>query len=66
LIAESHQWHNGARPDVAQPPDYINYMALPVRHGMTIGELATYFNAENHLHARSRWCGWKTGIARVV
>ena len=31
---------------------YINYMALPVRHGMTIGELATYFNAENHLHAR--------------
>jgi uncharacterized protein YbbC (DUF1343 family) len=31
---------------------YINYMALPVRHGMTMGELATYFNAENHLHAR--------------
>jgi uncharacterized protein YbbC (DUF1343 family) len=31
---------------------YINYMAMPVRHGMTIGELATYFNAENHLQAR--------------
>jgi uncharacterized protein YbbC (DUF1343 family) len=30
---------------------YINYMALPVRHGMTIGELASYFNAENRLHA---------------
>lgn len=31
---------------------YINYMAMPVRHGMTIGELATYFNGENHLNAR--------------
>ena len=31
---------------------YINYTAMPVRHGMTIGELATYFNAVNHLHAR--------------
>ena len=31
---------------------YINYMAMPVRHGMTMGELAAYFNAENHLQAR--------------
>jgi uncharacterized protein YbbC (DUF1343 family) len=31
---------------------YINYMALPVRHGMTIAELAAYFNTENRLHAR--------------
>jgi uncharacterized protein YbbC (DUF1343 family) len=31
---------------------YINYMSLPVRHGMTLGELAMYFNTENHLGAR--------------
>lgn len=27
---------------------YTNYMPLPVRHGMTIGELARYFNGEGH------------------
>ena len=46
---------NGATVQGPMSPNrqsYINYMALPVRHGMTIGELATYFNAENHLHAR--------------
>jgi uncharacterized protein YbbC (DUF1343 family) len=31
---------------------YINYMSLPVRHGMTLGELAMHFNTENHLGAR--------------
>ncbi|PMY44882.1 hypothetical protein C1Y34_32290, partial [Pseudomonas sp. GW456-L12] len=25
---------------------YINYMQLPVRHGMTLGELARYINGE--------------------
>jgi uncharacterized protein YbbC (DUF1343 family) len=33
-------------------PDKISftgYMPLPVRHGMTVGELARYFNAENHI-----------------
>ena len=30
---------------------YVHYMALPVRHGMTVGELARYFNQEKDLHA---------------
>ena len=28
---------------------YINYMPLPVRHGLTLGELALYFNTERRL-----------------
>lgn len=30
---------------------FIGYMPFPVRHGMTIGELARYFNAENRILA---------------
>ncbi|MHB1022381.1 MAG: sodium:solute symporter family transporter [Acidobacteriaceae bacterium] len=30
---------------------YTDYMQLPVRHGMTLGELAKYFNGEKRLHA---------------
>jgi uncharacterized protein YbbC (DUF1343 family)/CubicO group peptidase (beta-lactamase class C family) len=30
---------------------YVHYMPLPVRHGMTMGELARYFNREKNLHA---------------
>jgi uncharacterized protein YbbC (DUF1343 family) len=30
---------------------FAGYFRLPVRHGMTIGELATLFNAENHIGA---------------
>ena len=30
---------------------YSNYMPLPVRHGMTLGELALYFNSERLLPA---------------
>ncbi len=30
---------------------YVHYMPLPVRHGMTMGELAQYFNRERNLHA---------------
>lgn len=30
---------------------YVHYMPLPVRHGMTLGELARYFNRERNLHA---------------
>ena len=43
--------------DVAGPvlsPDahnFVNYHPLPVRHGMTLGELATMFNADEHLGA---------------
>jgi uncharacterized protein YbbC (DUF1343 family) len=31
--------------------NYINYMPIPVRHGMSMGELATFFNSERHLNA---------------
>jgi uncharacterized protein YbbC (DUF1343 family) len=31
---------------------FVGYMPLPVRHGMTVGELARYFNAENGIGAR--------------
>src|SRR5581483_6018340 len=30
---------------------FIGYFPLPVRHGMTIGELAWMFNTENAIHA---------------
>jgi uncharacterized protein YbbC (DUF1343 family) len=30
---------------------YIDYMPEPVRHGMTLGELARFFNGEKHLNA---------------
>lgn len=30
---------------------FVGYFPMPVRHGMTIGELAGMFNAENHLGA---------------
>jgi uncharacterized protein YbbC (DUF1343 family) len=38
------------------------YMVLPVRHGMTIGELASYFNAENKIGADLhviKMAGWR-------
>jgi len=31
---------------------FVGYFPLPLRHGMTMGELATLFNAENHIGAR--------------
>lgn len=31
---------------------FVNYHSLPVRHGMTIGELARLFNRERAIHAR--------------
>ena len=31
---------------------FVNYFSLPVRHGMTIGELAKMFNAERNLNAK--------------
>jgi uncharacterized protein YbbC (DUF1343 family)/CubicO group peptidase (beta-lactamase class C family) len=31
---------------------FVGYFPLPVRHGMTVGELAEMFNQENHLGAR--------------
>jgi uncharacterized protein YbbC (DUF1343 family) len=43
---------------------YTNYMPLPVRHGMTFGELARYFNGERHLNAALtvvKMQGWQRG-----
>jgi uncharacterized protein YbbC (DUF1343 family)/CubicO group peptidase (beta-lactamase class C family) len=43
---------------------YTNYMPLPVRHGMTFGELARYFNGERHLNAALavvKMTGWQRG-----
>jgi uncharacterized protein YbbC (DUF1343 family) len=36
----------------ADKRSFIGYMPLPVRHGMTVGELARYFNSENKIGAR--------------
>jgi uncharacterized protein YbbC (DUF1343 family)/CubicO group peptidase (beta-lactamase class C family) len=43
---------------------YTNYMPLPVRHGMTMGELARYFNGEGHRNAALTVVpmkGWQRG-----
>ena len=31
---------------------FIGYFPMPIRHGMTVGELAEMFNSENHLNAK--------------
>ncbi len=31
---------------------FVNYFSVPVRHGMTVGELAKMFNSERHIGAR--------------
>jgi uncharacterized protein YbbC (DUF1343 family) len=36
----------------ADKTSFIGYMPLPVRHGMTVGELARFFNVENRIGAR--------------
>jgi uncharacterized protein YbbC (DUF1343 family) len=36
----------------ANRTSFIGYMPLPVRHGMTVGELARYFNKENRIGAQ--------------
>jgi uncharacterized protein YbbC (DUF1343 family)/CubicO group peptidase (beta-lactamase class C family) len=43
---------------------FVGYFPLPLRHGMTMGELATLFNAENHIGADLtvvRMEGWERG-----
>jgi uncharacterized protein YbbC (DUF1343 family)/CubicO group peptidase (beta-lactamase class C family) len=43
---------------------FVGYFPLPVRHGMTIGELAQMFNAENAIHANLtvvHMLGWRRG-----
>jgi uncharacterized protein YbbC (DUF1343 family)/CubicO group peptidase (beta-lactamase class C family) len=47
---------NGAQVDgpVLDPDlrSFVGYFSMPIRHGMTVGELAEMFNAENHLNVR--------------
>ncbi len=43
---------------------YVNVAPIPVRHGMTLGELARYFNGEYQLHASLTVVamqGWQRG-----
>lgn len=43
---------------------YINYMPIPVRHGMTLGELARFFNQQRNLNASLTVVamqGWQRG-----
>lgn len=35
----------------ADKTSFVAYFPMPVRYGMTIGELAQFFNAENHINA---------------
>ena len=52
-------------PVVAQEPgSFKGYFPLPVRHGMTLGELANLFNGERGIHARLTVVGmqgWQRG-----
>ncbi len=36
----------------ADKSSFVGYMPLPIRHGMTVGELARYFNAEKGIGAQ--------------
>ncbi|MDQ2817668.1 MAG: DUF1343 domain-containing protein [Candidatus Eremiobacteraeota bacterium] len=48
----------------ASANSFVDYYPLPVRHGMTMGELAELFNAERHIGARLRVVkmeGWMRG-----
>lgn len=43
---------------------FVSYWQIPVRHGMTVGELAKLFNAERHIDARLTVVpmeGWQRG-----
>ena len=41
-----------AGPVVDGPTDFVGWHTIPVRHGMTVGELARMFNAERQLNAQ--------------
>ena len=44
--------------------NFTSYSAVPVRHGMTLGELARMYNAERNIHARLQVVpmdGWMRG-----
>lgn len=39
-------------PVMTRPPSFIGFHPMPVRHGMTLGELAVFFNQERKLGAK--------------
>ncbi len=41
-----------AGPVLDGPTDFVGWHPIPVRHGMTVGELARLFNAERQLNAK--------------
>ena len=56
-------WVQGPVSDVGKD-SYVNAAPLPVRHGMTLGELARYFNGEFKLNAPLSvvaMTGWQRG-----
>ena len=51
-------------PADAGQESFTNYWTLPVRHGMTMGELAKLFNAERNINAKLTvipMAGWQRG-----
>ena len=38
-------------PMLAEPPTFVGFFKVPLRHGMTVGELARMYNAEKNLTA---------------
>jgi uncharacterized protein YbbC (DUF1343 family)/CubicO group peptidase (beta-lactamase class C family) len=53
----------GPIPDTGRE-SFVNYGIVPVRHGMTLGELAQMYNAERHINARLQIVpmqGWLRG-----
>ncbi len=38
-------------PVLAEPPTFVGFYKVPLRHGMTLGELAKMYNAEKNLKA---------------
>jgi len=39
-------------PVLAEPPTFVGFYKVPLRHGMTLGELARMYNAEKNLKAK--------------
>ena len=53
----------GPLPDPGRE-SFVSYASVPVRHGMTLGELAQMWNAERNIHARLQVVameGWMRG-----
>jgi len=49
----------------ADKTNFVAYFPLPVRYGLTIGELAQFFNAENHIGADLHVITMRTGTGII-